>query len=145
MKVAIVGGGPAGLYFGILFKKAHPESDITVFERNKPDDTFGFGVVFSDETLDTFESWDQESYRRITEEFAYWDDIEINYKGTKHRVGGNGFCGCSRFTLLDIRESGLHIEARPASGFSEPIDHATLPPHIDGPLGRLERIDLSID
>ncbi len=127
MKVAIVGGGPAGLYFGILFKKAHPESDITVFERNKPDDTFGFGVVFSDETLDTFESWDQESYRRITEEFAYWDDIEINYKGTKHRVGGNGFCGCSRFTLLDIlyersRELGITLqfetEVEPTADFS---------------------------
>src|SRR5262249_41219381 len=75
---------------------------ITVFERNRPDDTFGFGVVFSDETLDTFEAHDRESYRAIIGHFAYWDDIEINFRGTTHRIGGNGFCGCSRATLLKI-------------------------------------------
>ncbi|TCT10575.1 anthraniloyl-CoA monooxygenase [Tepidamorphus gemmatus] len=115
MKVTIVGGGPAGLYFGILLKKARPEAAITVLERNRPDDTFGFGVVFSDETLDTFEAYDRESYRRITEEFAYWDDIEIHFKGTTHRIGGNGFCGCSRRTLLLIlqeRARALGIEMR---------------------------------
>jgi len=115
MKVAVVGGGSAGVYFSILLKKSRPDTEITVFERNRPDDTFGFGVVFSDETLDTFESWDPESYKRITEEFAYWDDIEINYKGTKRRVGGNGFCGCSRVTLLDIlyeraRDLGIALQ-----------------------------------
>jgi anthraniloyl-CoA monooxygenase len=113
MKVAIVGGGPAGLYFAILMKKARPDAAITVYERNRHDDTFGFGVVFSDETLDTFEGWDPESYRRITEEFAYWDDIEIHFKGTTHRIGGNGFCGCSRTTLLRIlqeRASDLGVE-----------------------------------
>ena len=63
MKVHVIGGGPAGLYFAILMKKAWPQTQITVFERNRPDDTFGFGVVFSDETLDTFEAYDRESYR----------------------------------------------------------------------------------
>ena len=96
MKVHVVGGGPAGLYFAILMKKAWPQTRITVFERNRPDDTFGFGVVFSDQTLDTFEAYDRESYRAIIGHFAYWDDIEIHFRGTTHRIGGNGFCGCSR-------------------------------------------------
>src|SRR5215468_9844808 len=102
MKVDVIGGGPAGLYFAILAKKAWPQHDITVYERNRPDDTFGFGVVFSDETLETFEKYDRESYRSITANFAYWDDIEIHHKGTVHRIGGNGFCGCSRVTLLRL-------------------------------------------
>jgi len=108
MKVHVIGGGPAGLYFAILFKKAWPATQITVFERNRSDDTFGFGVVFSDETLGAFERYDRESYRAITDNFAYWDDIEIHFKGTVHRVGGNGFCGCARTTLLKL----LHQRAR---------------------------------
>ncbi len=100
MRIKILGGGPAGLYFAILMKAARPDSDITVSERNRPDDTFGFGVVFSDATLDIFERYDFPSYKAITENFAYWDDIEIRFKNTTHRVGGNGFCGCSRRTLL---------------------------------------------
>jgi anthraniloyl-CoA monooxygenase len=108
MKVNVIGGGPAGLYFSILYKKAWPQAQITVFERNRPDDTFGFGVVFSDQTLETFQNYDLESYRSITENFAYWDDIEIRFKGTVHRIGGNGFCGCSRATLLKL----LHQRAQ---------------------------------
>src|ERR1700751_912819 len=102
MKVAIIGGGPAGLYSAILLKKQRPAAEITVYERNRADDTFGFGVVFSDATLDNFEKYDPESYRPITERFAYWDDIAVHFRGTVHRVGGNGFCGCSRRTLLLI-------------------------------------------
>jgi anthraniloyl-CoA monooxygenase len=102
MKITVIGGGPAGLYFSILMKKLRPAADITVFERNRADDTFGFGVVFSDATLDNFEKYDLPSYRRITQEFAYWDDIAIHFKGTVHRIGGNGFCGCSRRVLLLI-------------------------------------------
>jgi anthraniloyl-CoA monooxygenase len=102
MKVAIIGGGPAGLYAAILLKKQRPEAEITVYERNRADDTFGFGVVFSDATLDNFERYDAPSYRRITEEFAYWDDIAVHFRGTAHRVAGNGFCGCSRRKLLMI-------------------------------------------
>ena len=108
MKVDIIGGGPGGLYFAILAKKAWPAMRITVYERNRADDTFGFGVVFSDETLETFEKYDLESYRAITANFAYWDDIEIHFKGTVHRIGGNGFCGCARVTLLKL----LHERAR---------------------------------
>jgi anthraniloyl-CoA monooxygenase len=102
MKVAIIGGGPAGLYAAILLKKQRPQAEITVHERNRADDTFGFGVVFSDATLDNFEQHDPASYRRITQEFAYWDDIAVHFRGTVHRVGGNGFCGCSRRMLLSI-------------------------------------------
>ncbi|UPK25168.1 bifunctional salicylyl-CoA 5-hydroxylase/oxidoreductase [Bradyrhizobium sp. 195] len=117
MKVAIIGGGPAGLYAAILLKKQRPSADVAVYERNRADDTFGFGVVFSDATLDNFEKHDLPSYRRITQEFAYWDDIAVHFRGTVHRVGGNGFCGCSRRKLLLIlqeraRELGvvLHFE-----------------------------------
>ena len=114
MKIAIIGGGPAGLYAAILLKKQRPEAEITVYERNRADDTFGFGVVFSDATLDNFEKYDAPSYRRITQEFAYWDDIAVHFRGTVHRVGGNGFCGCSRRTLLLIlqeraRELGVAL------------------------------------
>ena len=78
MKVDIIGGGPGGLYFAILAKKAWPQMRLMVYERNRADDTFGFGVVFSDETLETFEKYDPESYRAITANFAYWDDIDLH-------------------------------------------------------------------
>ncbi|WP_316188142.1 MULTISPECIES: bifunctional salicylyl-CoA 5-hydroxylase/oxidoreductase [unclassified Bradyrhizobium] len=115
MKIAIIGGGPAGLYAAILLKKQRPSADIAVYERNRADDTFGFGVVFSDATLDNFEKHDLPSYQRITQEFAYWDDIAVHFRGAVHRVGGNGFCGCSRRTLLRIlqeraRELGVTLQ-----------------------------------
>ena len=105
MRITVLGGGPAGLYFAILMQEharanGGPSLDITIHERNRPDDTFGFGVVFSDQTLETFERYDPQSYRAITGAFAYWDDIEIRFRDTVHRIGGNGFCGCSRRTLL---------------------------------------------
>src|SRR3954451_17091090 len=123
MKVDIIGGGPGGLYFAILAKKACPAMRITVYERNRADDTFSFGVVFSDATLETFEKYDLDSYRAITANFAYWDDIEIHRKGTVHRVGGNGFCGCSRVTLLRLlqeRARALGVDLK----FSTEIDPA---------------------
>ena len=126
MKVHVIGGGPAGLYFSILMKKAWPQRRITVFERNRPDDTFGFGVVFSDQTLDTFENYDRESYRAIIGHFAYWDDIEIHFRGTTHRIGGNGFCGCARGTLLKIlgrRARSLGVEIKYQTEVS-PLDPA---------------------
>src|SRR5262245_43410156 len=115
MKIHVIGGGPAGLYFAILMKHAWPDTSITVFERNRPDDTFGFGVVFSAETLSTFEQYDRESYRAITNNFAYWDDIEIHFKDQVRRVGGNGFAGCSRMTLLNLlqqRARALGVDLR---------------------------------
>ena len=102
MKINCLGGGPGGLYFAILMKKARPAADITVVERNKPDDTFGFGVVFSDATLEGFADADQETYDRITASFAHWDDIEIHFKGEVLRSTGHGFAGMSRKLMLNI-------------------------------------------
>ncbi len=113
MRVAVIGGGPAGLYFAILLKRDRPADCITVVERNNADDTFGFGVVFSDQTLDAFARADPPSYRAITDHFAYWDDIEIHVRGTVQRIGGNGFCGCSRRvlqSLLQDRARALGVE-----------------------------------
>ncbi len=114
MRIAVVGGGPAGLYFALLMKRDWPALSVDVFERNQPDDTFGFGVVFSDQTLDTFKAADAESYAAIRDNFAYWDDIEIHFKGDTFRVPGNGFCGCSRRSLLMLvqaraRELGVNL------------------------------------
>ena len=114
MKVAVIGGGPAGLYLALLLKRSRPAVAIDVYERNKADDTFGFGVVFSDQTLDTFKANDPVSYEAIRRSFAYWDDIEIHFRDTVHRIGGNGFCGCSRRTLLLLlqeraRELGVNL------------------------------------
>lgn len=114
MKVSIIGGGPGGLYFALLAKKAWPGWDITVYERNRPQDTFGFGVVFSDQTLDTFRARDLPSYEMIRRRFAYWGDVDVVYKGRVMRSGGNGFCGCSRVALLAIlhercRELGVKL------------------------------------
>ncbi|OGA65322.1 MAG: salicylyl-CoA 5-hydroxylase [Betaproteobacteria bacterium RIFCSPLOWO2_12_FULL_68_20] len=114
MKVSVIGGGPGGLYFALLAKKAWPRWDVTVYERNRPDDTFGFGVVFSDQTLDTFKAYDAVTYERIRRRFAYWGDVDVVYKGEVMRSGGNGFCGCSRVALLNIlqdrgRELGVEL------------------------------------
>jgi len=121
MRIAVIGGGPAGLYFSILHKKANPQANIVVYERNRPSDTFGFGVVFSDETLQNFEAHDAESYHLITSRFAYWDDIVVHFKGEHFRIGGNGFCGCSRKTLLELlnfRASQLGVEIRNGTDLS---------------------------
>jgi len=102
MRIASVGGGPAGLYFSILAKQAFPDADITVYERNRPDDTFGWGVVFSDETLSHFEAADPVSYAQIRAQFAYWTDIETHVAGEVVTSTGHGFCGLSRRRLLNI-------------------------------------------
>ncbi|WP_119275102.1 bifunctional salicylyl-CoA 5-hydroxylase/oxidoreductase [Phyllobacteriaceae bacterium SYSU D60010] len=114
MRIKVIGGGPGGLYFALLTKKAKPNWDIEVIEQNRDDDTFGFGVVFSDDTLDEFLCHDPQSYARIRKQFAYWDDVAIHYKGHEARCGGNGFCGLSRITLLKLlharcREEGVHL------------------------------------
>jgi anthraniloyl-CoA monooxygenase len=117
MKIAVVGGGPGGLYFALLTRMARPDWSVEVFEQNRADDTFGFGVVFSDETLDEFLVRDPKSYARIRGAFAYWDDIIIRYRGAEIRCGGNGFAGCSRMALLKILQArcaeegvALHFE-----------------------------------
>jgi anthraniloyl-CoA monooxygenase len=108
MKIEIVGGGPGGLYFALLMKKRFPDYDVTVHERNRPDDTFGFGVVFSDETLDNLMDYDAESYTAITREFSYWDEIDFHFHGQVVRSTGHGFCGTERRALLMV----LHARCR---------------------------------
>lgn len=117
MKITVIGGGPGGLYFSILTKKAMPHCQIDIYERNKPDDSFGFGVVFSDETLGEFLKRDMQSYELIRSKFAYWDDIIIARDGESVNIAGNGFCGCSRKTLLQLLQQrcleegvNLHFE-----------------------------------
>jgi anthraniloyl-CoA monooxygenase len=102
VKIVSIGGGPAGLYLAILMKKADPRHDITVIERNRADDTFGFGVVFSDATLEGLGDCDPESYAEITRSFAHWDDIDIHYNGAVVTSTGHGFSGLSRQAMLQI-------------------------------------------
>ncbi|MFO1077012.1 MAG: FAD-dependent monooxygenase [Planctomycetota bacterium] len=114
MKIACIGGGPASLYFALLLKKRVPSVEIDVYEQNRADDTFGWGVVFSDETLGNFEEADPESFARVRESFAYWTDIDTFYRGAKVTSTGHGFCGLARVRLLMIlhdrcRELGVRL------------------------------------
>ncbi|WP_410618482.1 bifunctional salicylyl-CoA 5-hydroxylase/oxidoreductase [Amycolatopsis sp. cmx-8-4] len=115
MRIAVIGGGPAGLYFAALTKQLGPGHDITVWERNAPDDTFGFGVVFSDETLGGIEHADAAVHEAMRAEFARWDDIDVHYRGTVTTSGGHGFAAMSRKRLLGIlqnRCAELGVELR---------------------------------
>ena len=105
MKIVCIGGGPAGLYFGLLMKKLNPAHDITVVERNRAYDTFGWGVVFSDATMDNMRQWDRQSADEIQEAFNHWDDIELRFKGRTIRSGGHGFVGIGRKKLLNILQA----------------------------------------
>ncbi|HEY5426867.1 MAG TPA: bifunctional salicylyl-CoA 5-hydroxylase/oxidoreductase [Candidatus Tumulicola sp.] len=102
MRVTCIGGGPAGLYFSILAKRRFPDWEVTVLERNRPLDTFGWGVVFSDATLGNLRAADEPTHQAITQAFAHWDDIDIHFKGHTIASGGHGFSGISRKHLLAI-------------------------------------------
>ena len=113
-RTAVVGGGPAGLYFALLFRQTYPAASVVVHERNRADDTYGFGVVFSDETLGAFRDADAPSYRRIEARFRRWDSIETFYRGTCTVSRGHGFAALSRHALLAIlqercRELGVEL------------------------------------
>ncbi|MDP8926928.1 MAG: FAD-dependent monooxygenase [Actinomycetota bacterium] len=124
MKIASIGGGPAGLFFSIMMKKADPSHEITVFERNAPDATFGFGVVFSERTMDYLEEADEETFGALTEASAEWTDIEVRHKGRVLRCGGNGFSAIARRHLLLIlqeRARSLDVDLR----FEQEVDDPT--------------------
>ena len=101
-RIVCLGGGPAGLYAAILFKKALPNASVEVYERNRPDDTFGWGVVFSDKTMQGFRGADLQTHDAITGSFYHWDDIDVHFRGETIRSGGHGFCGIERKRLLNI-------------------------------------------
>lgn len=114
MRIACLGGGPAGLYFAISMKLRRPEVEVTVFERNKPGDTFGWGVVFSDQTMSYLRDNDERSAQAILDEFAHWDDIDVTFRGETVTSSGHGFCGIGRKRLLNIlqdraRELGIEL------------------------------------
>jgi anthraniloyl-CoA monooxygenase len=125
MRILVVGGGPSGLYFAILMKRADPANQVLVLERNRPDDTFGFGVVFSDATIAEVESADPETYAAITDHFVRWDDIDVHFGGEVVRSTGHGFSGMSRQTLLTVLQDqarALGVEMRfetEVEGFAE--------------------------
>ncbi|MEE2968819.1 MAG: bifunctional salicylyl-CoA 5-hydroxylase/oxidoreductase [Pseudomonadota bacterium] len=137
MKVNVIGAGPSGLYLGIMMKLADPGHEIHVYERNRPDDTFGFGVVFSDDTLSHFLGLDPDSYEAITNEFAYWDTIEVRYGGQRIRSSGHGFCGISRMRLLNLLQKraealGVRIDYETDITDLEPYRDADLMVGADG-------------
>lgn len=131
MRVAVLGGGPAGLYFAISMKLRDAANDVVVFERNRADDTFGWGVVLSDETLDNLAANDAKSAAAIREHFAYWDDIAVVQKGTRTVSTGHGFCGIGRMRLLLLlqeraRELGVDLRFQ-----TEVEDHEALMAQYD--------------
>ena len=158
--IAVAGGGPSGLYFAILMRRLRPDWEVTVFERNAPTDAFGFGVVFSDETLTVFEHADPESYAEIVSRFVRWTDIDIHHRGARTRSGGHGFSALGRRELLallqdraaalgaDLRfgdevalddlgwadlvvaADGANSRVRAAAGFDPALEPALLPVHV---------------
>ncbi len=130
-RVLVIGGGPAGLYFSITLKLKDPDAEVTVLERNNADDTFGWGVVLSDETLDNLQRNDPVSAEQIRQQFAYWDDIAVHYRDQKMVSSGHGFCGIGRKSLLLILQArakalGVDLqfksEVRSASAYADDYD-----------------------
>ena len=127
MRVVCLGGGPAGLYFSILMRKADPACDITVIERNQADSTFGWGIVFSDQTMDGFRQDDPMLVAEIERSFHHWDDVDVFFKGRRMVSGGHGFCGIGRLKLLQIfqvRARELGVKLKFATEVRDPDDYS---------------------
>jgi len=126
MRAAILGGGPGGLYFAISMKLRDPSNDVVVIERNRPDDTFGWGVVLSEDTLCNLDANDLVSAAAIRSSFVYWDDVAVHYRGAVVRSGGHGFSGIGRQRLLNIlqeRARSLGVELRFETEAKSPGDY----------------------
>ncbi|WP_405285049.1 bifunctional salicylyl-CoA 5-hydroxylase/oxidoreductase [Gaopeijia maritima] len=137
MRIVSIGGGPAGLYAAILLKKDDPTREVVVHERNRADDTFGFGVVFSDATMDNLRQADAPTYDAIVAALAHWDDIDIHYRGEVITSTGHGFSGMSRIRLLNIlqdrcRELGVRMHFESEVGSVAEVGEADLILAADG-------------
>jgi anthraniloyl-CoA monooxygenase len=144
LKIVCAGGGPAGLYFAILMKNSRPEHRITVYERNRPDDTFGWGVVFSDRTIENLRGGDAPTQERIVGSFAHWDDIDVHFRGRVLSSSGHGFCGIARKQLLAIlQERALELGVEVVFGHEvediSPFGDADLIVAADGVNSRIRR------
>jgi len=144
-RIVCLGGGPAGLYSAILFKKALPGAIVEVYERNRPDDTFGWGVVFSDKTMAGFRGADPESHDAIVDSFYHWDDIDVHFKGETIRSGGHGFCGIERKRLLNIfqrraAELGVQLFFEHEVDSDEPFANADLVIAADGVNSKIRKL-----
>ena len=127
MRIACLGGGPAGVFFAILMKQSDPGADITVIERNRADDTFGWGIVFSDRTMEGFRAADPWVVREIERNFRHWDDIDVFFRGRRITSGGHAFCGISRMKLLQImhqRAEELGVRLVFSTEFQDPDEFA---------------------
>lgn len=155
MRIACVGGGPGGLYFALLMKRADPRHEIVVIERNRPGDTFGFGVVFSDQTMASIAEADSEAFSAIAKHLVHWDDIAVHYGGETIRSTGHGFSGMSRHTLLATlqqraADAGVRIEfEREVSGLGD-FDDVDLIVGADGANSTVrqrleERVQVDVD
>ena len=147
--IVCLGGGPAGLYSAILFKKALPDARVQVLERNRPDDTFGWGVVFSDKTMQGFRDSDRETHDAITDSFYHWDDIDVHFRGASIRTGGHGFCGIERKRLLNIfqhraNELGVEQSFEHEVDSEEPFAGADLIVAADGVNSKIRKLHAAV-